>query len=346
MMINLNLADLASKEIAAQNGTPTFNRSGEGNVPSVLTMAQAELADLQSDDLAEAQEDLGFALGGRIKDLRRGKEEETGVRGRVLMHKLVAEVAMVEQAELDNQLDDGSWQQSPQLLAALQAEHPEPGMAALQLAGWLAHRQLTPKLRSQLEGALATLLTDEDTALSLFGALEFGVVTPGLRQELVRLYQRATAPRQKLSQWLALFGDRQQRGRKLRTMLRLLAYELSASGQPIVGSHLAAVIGDLRQLLRILGLEAYCDQTAAALALPMLEGETLLALVVQLIEQIWINADGIEDLLPSLAQTDRYRVTQALGKLVQLLPDDCFNDADHRTQLEEAIWALRDRALE
>ncbi|MEO2215972.1 TyeA family type III secretion system gatekeeper subunit [Chromobacterium vaccinii] len=314
---------------------------------SVLALAQAELLEFQSDALTETQEDLGFALGGRLRDNRRGGIGQDGARGRVLAQKLVAELAAVEAADLDSLLSGPQdWQRAPHLLAAMQAQTPDPGRMALQLAAWLAKGRPDAKLRRRMEEALAALTADDTLALSLFGALEYGATTPALRQELLRLYHRAGASRQKLSQWLASLGERDGRQRKLRTMLRVLSYELSASGQAIVGSHLAAVIGDLRQLLRILGLEAHCDQAAAALALPALDGETLLRGVVSLLEQVWVNADSVAEALPPVEPEQQYRLAHALGRLAQLLPEDCFGDAEQKAQLEAAVAELRDRSLE
>ncbi|MEN6078374.1 hypothetical protein [Chromobacterium piscinae] len=71
---------------------------------SVLALAQAELLEFQSDALTETQEDLGFALGGRLRDNRRGGIGQDGARGRVLAQKLVAELAAVEAADLDSLL--------------------------------------------------------------------------------------------------------------------------------------------------------------------------------------------------------------------------------------------------
>lgn len=340
-MLNINLIGAAPFEFVSGALTPH-----ESNALSVLAMAQSELAAFQNYALEETQEDLSLALGGRLKHMRRSKEEEVSGRSRVLMHKLVAEVALVEPSELEHQLDDGAWQQSPQLLTALQAEYPEPYAAALQLALWLAHGKPDGWLRTRMEQALASLMGEKEISILLFGALEFGAVTPGLRQELVCLYQRVSAPHQKLSQWLGQLGGRWQRKRKIRTLLRLLSYELSASGQPIVGSHLAAVIGDLRQLLRLLGLEAYCDQAATALGMPAISGEWLMAMVVQLIELIWVNADSLEEMLPPQSALERYRLLHAQGKLLQLLPDECFGDPEQRNQLDEAIRTLRDRYAE
>lgn len=333
-MLNIHSASLAPTE--RQTLVP-HAAPGPDNSASVIAQAMVELSESQSDALEETQEDLSFALGGRLRELRNGKEQESSSRERVLMHKLVAEVAMVAEEDLSDLNDDNAWQHAPQLLSALQAQYPAPGAAAL-----LAHRQPGARLRSRMEAALASLMADDQTAIALFATLEFGTVTPGLRQELLQLYHRALAPRRQISQWLNLLGERQQRRKKIRAMLHLLAYALSASGQPIVGSHLAAVIDDLRQLLRLLGLEDYCDRAAAALGMPAISGEGLMLLVVQLIEQIWLNADTLAEMLPPQAELDRYRLLQSLGKLIQLLPDACFNDADHRLQLDEAIHSLSD----
>ncbi|VVE55878.1 HrpJ domain-containing protein [Pandoraea sputorum] len=330
------------------NAPPRSPSPGAARAPeSITAQALAELQEYENGALLETEENMSFAMGGRLREARRAPAGPEGGRARVLMHKLVAEVAAVEGAQLDGLLEGANdWMHSPDMLAALLAQTPDPGQAALYLAAWLGRGRPEPRLRSRLEEALAALTDDDMLALSLFGALEFGRPTPALRQQLVRLYHRASAQRQKLSQWFEALGERAGRARKLRAMMRVLAYELSASGQPIVGSHLAAVIGDLQQLLRLLGLEAHCDQTAQALSVPGLNGEALLGCVVRLAEQVWTNADSVAEALPPLEEEQLYRVVHALGRLVQLLPQDCFGDAETKTQLEASIAELRDRSVE
>lgn len=328
---------------------PTRPQTGQQTGPQPETLqsiALGQMREFEEDALRETEENLAFALGGRQRETRRAPGKDETVRVRI--QKLVTEVSAVEGAELDGILDTGphDWLRSSQPLAALLAQTDDAGQAALTLAAWLARGKLEARLRSRLEEALAELGTDESLALSLFASLEFGNPAPALRNELTRLYHRANVQHQKLSQWLDALGEREGRAGKLRTMMRVLAYELSASGQPIVGSHLAAVIGDLRQLLRVLGLEAHCDQTAQALGVPAVHGEALLRCVVQLAEQVWSNADSVAEALPPLEEGQHYRVTHALGRLVQLLPEDCFDDADQKAQLESAIAELRDRTAE
>ncbi|MBT2869684.1 TyeA family type III secretion system gatekeeper subunit [Chromobacterium violaceum] len=310
---------------------------------SALALARAELMDFQFSALQETQEELGFALGGRLRDNRRAGPAQDNARGRVLAAKLVAELGTVEAATLDGVLDGPQdWMRSPRMLDALRQRHEDPGQMALCLAAWLARGKLDAKQRSRLEQALLELSADEGMALSLFGALNFGPVTPGLRQELAGLYRKASAPRQKLSQWLQSLGAGEKRSQQLKTMLQVLAFELSISGQPIVGSHLAAVIGDLKQLLRLLGLEAHCEQAAAGLALEGVDGETLLRALVTLLEQAWAAADSVGEALPPVPE-QQYRLARTLSRLLQLLPDECFADDGHKEQLMSAAQEWMDR---
>lgn len=317
--------------------------------PTVTSSALLELQQQQyeNDALLETEEDLAFALGGRIRDPRRGASSQDSVRSRVLMQKLVDEVAAVEAVELDGLLSEPSdWMHAPRLLAALQAQTPDPGRAALQLAAWLARGRPEPKLRRRLEDALTELAADDSLALSLFGTLVFGATSPALRQELVRVYQRASARHQKPSEWLDALGEREGRKEKLRTMLHVLAYELSASGEPIVGSHLAAIISDIKQVLRLLSLEAYCDEAAETLAVPGIDSETLLRGVVSLVEQVWVSAESVVEALPPIDDGHHYHVAQSMARLVRRLPDECFGDEDQKTQLHTAITEWRDRSTD
>lgn len=345
-MLKLNQSTISSVVGDTFDNVTRAGPTGLSAGASIVALAQAELTEFKNSALLEAQEDLSFALGGRFRDNRRGTTHQDGTRGRVLAHKLVAEVSSIESVVLDDILSGSQdWQNAPQLLIALQAHTADPGQMALMLAAVLARGKPDRRLRRKLEEALAGLTGDDDMALSLFGIVEFGSSTPAMRQQLRNLYHRASASRQKLSQWMDVLGEGDDRKRKLLTMIRVIAYELSISGQAIVGSHLAAVIGDLKQLLRLLGVHEHCDRVAAALALPALSGEMLLRSVVVLVEQVWVSADSVAEMLPCVTAKQRYKLLHSLGKLVQLLPDECFVDGEQKTQLEAAIAELGERSL-
>lgn len=341
-----------------QTSTTHTVHEGGGGVPqnstgplrigeSILAATEAELLDFQSDALQETQEDVSFALGGRLRDSRRGTASQETVRSRVLAHKLVAELGSVDPVELDSVLNGPQdWLHSPQLLQALKQRTGDPGEMALMLGAWLAHGKLERKTRRKLEAALAELTTSDDMALSLFGALEVGPLTVGMREQLVSVYHRASASRQKLSQWIEALGERERRKKKLRMMLRVLSYDLSISGAPIVGSHLAAVIGDLKQLLRLLGIEAHCDQAATTLSLPAVDGEKLLRSMIFLFEEMWVDANYVAGIIPNIERSQQYRLAQTVAKLVQLVPQECFVDEGHKEQLEDAIAEWRDSTLD
>ncbi|MGQ5524540.1 TyeA family type III secretion system gatekeeper subunit [Chitinimonas sp. PSY-7] len=340
--LTASTAPKSMEEVAPRLVQPTSTH-GE----SVVELAQSELLAFQNDAISETQEDLSFALGGKLRDARRNNSNADGVRGRVVAEKLVAELAAVGPVALDDVLDNlGDWADRPNPLLALQQRSTDPAQYALHLAAGLAYGKPSAQLRKRMRAALAELASDDTLVLSLFGALEFGVTTPALRQDLQRLYHRTSASHKKLSQWLALLGERENRDGKLRAMIRVLAFDLSVSGQPIVGSHLASVIADLHQLLRILGLQAHCDQSAQALDIPAFNGESFLTIVVDLVEQVWVGPDTVAEIVETISKDQHYRFASILARLIQLLPDDCFTDAEHRLQLETAIASFRDSAAE
>ena len=324
---------------------------GSGSPPASAAMAPAEgepvsaqaaaaLAAFQSDALSETAEDVGFALGARrvSADHRRAK---------VATWKLVAELSSVEPAVLDGLLADAdSWLHVPNLQAALAQYTNDRGRKALMLAAALARGGLTSQQKGRLEAALSALLDEEDIALALFGALHLGVRTPGLRQDLHRLYLCANETRRPLSAWLADLGERDTRRQRLCAMIQVLAFELSVSGAPIVGSHLAAVIGDLQRLLQLLGLEGHCHTAAARLACPAVDGEWLLDFAVRLSEQLWTDAALVAQTLPQTAPTYRYPLARTLYQLIQVMPTRAFVDDEHRERVLSALAELRDRYSE
>lgn len=333
-----------SENVASRKST---GGGGTNNKLSPQKMAQAELAMFQEEALDETQSDMSLALGGRLRSREYSGNKETGKRHGILAQKLVAELALDPFIDTDIYSDsDTGWLKSDNIKEALQAKFPEPGKAVAYLAALLAKGNPEPRLRSRLEEVLTSLMGSENNLLSIFGALEFSVISAGLRHQLVNLFHKATGTRQPLSHWLNQLGERPRR-KKLLTLIRLLAYELSASGRIITGSHLADVIGDLRQLLQIVSVEDYCDQTARVLNIPGVSGNALLELLIELTEHVWINAGIVDEITArfKLDEPDRYRLLQGVIRLVQLLPDECFNDHGHREQLENELHILRDEYL-
>ncbi|TDR76591.1 HrpJ domain-containing protein [Paludibacterium purpuratum] len=335
-MVDPIIPQNSSAHIGANS--PVVSIAGPGHAgESVFSHAAAALEALQS-DLSETGEDVGFALGSR-----RGGDAAHR-RNRVTAWKLVAELGASEEAVLDGLLTDAQgWLQAASPRAALELLTQDRGRQALLLAAALARGKLSPQQKTRLEEALSALLAEEDMALAVFGALHGGVRTPDLRQALRRLYQRAGDTRSKLSEWLAELGERETRRQKLAAMIQVLAFELSASGEPIVGSHLVAVIGDLQRLLNLLGLESHCQESAHRLACPDVDGEWLLNAVVRLSEQLWADAELVAQMLPMTEPTWRYPLIRTLSQLIQVMPARCFVDDEHQARLLSALAELRDR---
>jgi type III secretion system YopN/LcrE/InvE/MxiC family regulator len=328
--------------VGAEAPRPAALAAGEGD--SVFSQAAAALADFQSDALAETAEDVGFALGARraSESARRASTDQR--RGRVAVYKLVAELSSLEGAALDGLLaGNDDWLRGADPLAALSQDTEDRGRQALLLAAALARGGLSPQRKDRLETALSGLLAAEDPTLSLFGALHFGVCTPALRQHLHRLYLRASAEKRSLSDWLAELGEPASRRQTLSAMIQVLAFELSVTGAPIVGSHLAAVIGDLQRLLNLLGIASHCRAAAARLACPHVDGEMLLGCVLRLSEQLWADVELVAQMLPPTEPAWRYPLIHSLYRLIQVMSVRCFVDDEQQDRLLSALAELRDR---
>ncbi|MFW8695695.1 hypothetical protein ACOI9Y_34530, partial [Mesorhizobium japonicum] len=94
------------------------------------------------------------------------------------------------------------------------------------------------------------------------------------------LYQRATSRRPRLLQWFEEFRKLQDRQRKLKALIRTLAFELSAEG-PATGSQLGAVISDLKRILLFLGMEDHCHRAARTLDIDGVDGDAVVQTLLE-----------------------------------------------------------------
>ena len=308
---------------------------------SVQQLALQEMALEQDDALSETLENMSLAVGGRLKSAQRDGNENDRIRQRVLMLKLVAELSDADPAVLDRIVSTGEHLSA--LMDGTDTGDADPGEVALQATAWLAKGNHDHPSRQKVEERLAALLADRSIAFSAFCALEHGIATPELRRELVDLYHNAASSRPKLSQWLEMLGDSEGRKDRIKVLLRTLAWELSISGQPIEGAHLATVIDDLKRLVCILSLEDHCTRAADMLSLPGMRGENLLQAVVRLTEQFWASSDTIQNLFSDVDERLLYRTGNTVYRLVQMLPMTCFVDDEQRTQLLDSVMEFCDR---
>lgn len=321
--------DAAAAQIFPAESALEMARSEWGMTPLELEAIELNATGIDSESFLATMEDIGFAMGARTRALREGKIDRP--RTKVMLGKL-GDIA-VEQAEaLHARVSE--IERSPAPYDEMRRAGFDAGEMALLLGARLKNGSLTDAARQRLEDALWTVLASEDWALLLFSRLEFGAATRGELAQLRRLYQRASDQRPRLAQWFAQLQGLRERKRKLKTLIRALAFELSAEG-PATDTRLAAVIGDLKRIVQFLSIEDHCERLARAMPDAGLDSDAVLRVFIEAVDQSWIDGGWVEEQASVLAgQTvPPQRMVRHLAEVAKLLPGDCFQDDDQRDMM-------------
>lgn len=326
---------------------------------SVLALAQSELATEaplfdggfpDADAVQEAQENIGFMVGGMLG--RRGAAGQSGPserpRARNMLQRLakqVSDVAPDQIEELRHRIPGvEKIEEVDDLLDSMRRNGFDAGEMALLLASMLNEKGISDIRRKRLECGLDLTMEDEEWALLLFGRLELGSLTPSALAELRRLYQRAASERSGLVYWFNQFRKLNDRRRKLKTLIRALAFELSAeSGTTDI--RLAAVITDLKRILQFLTLEDHCQRLATRLAISDITGERVGETLLEIIQQSWVYVDWLDGLISGQLPDGQSRHTYARGlmELARLLPENCFEDQEQRETVLSAFLEYQEQ---
>lgn len=308
---------------------------------SILELAQSEMSAFGREGLDETLENLSFALGSRLQDQRAADAKAEVQRARGMLYQLINQVTAVAPTQLDELLAsfshlataDDPW-------AELKRAGLDAGKMALVLASLLSNgKNLSSAQRKRLEEALALAMEEEGWELMLFTQLEFGPASSAALQQLKQLYQRASARHTKLVQWFNEFRHMKDRKRKLKTLIRTLAFELAAQGPSMMKNHLAAVITDLKRIVQFFGLEDHCNLVANAVAYPTIDGDRVMTELLEIVDQSWIFPDWLESRVAQLGLDGppRYGYTRRLNELLKLLPDECFREEGQRDMIVKAF---------
>lgn len=297
--------------------------------------------------LSETQENLGFALGARRLPGRASHEGRLErPRIRTMLQQMVKNVPATAKSEEVRKHLSGLEEVS-EIIEALEREGHDAGEAALLLASLLADEHLPGPRRELLEKALGRVTAEDDWTLKLFGRLELGPASKSSFQQLKQLYQRATSRRPRLVQWFEEFRQLGDRQRKLKALIRTLAFELSVAG-PATGSQLGAVISDLKRIMLFLGMEDHCQRAARMLNITGLDGDALIQTLLEIIQQPWMQADWIaihtQQQVPDSAR--HYAYVQQMLELVKLMTDECFEDAEQRNAIIDVLGKYRETLSE
>ena len=300
-----------------------------------------------ADALSETLENMGFALSAYKQAAGRGTGDHKSERPRTraMLQQLVKHVTATASAQLDelhkhtSPLDEAS-----DLLASMDASGLDAGEMALLLSSLLGRKHLAGAQRKRLEDALSAVMDDDEWALKLFNRLEFGSAGKSSFVALKQLYQRATSRRTRLVQWFEEFRQLHDRKRKLKTLIRTLAFELSAEGSAM-DVQLASVITDLKRIMMFLGMEDHCYRVACTLAIDGLDGDEVVSTLLEVVQQSWIHVDWLEQ------QTTRrvpdpdlqYAYVRQMGELVKLMTDECFEDDEQRKMITEVFSEYQEK---
>ncbi len=299
----------------------------------------------------ETQENIGFTLGsspGRGRGGSSGPGGSDRSRPRSMVQRLAKQAGDVS----DDQIKDlrsriGSVEESDEvddLLNSMKRNDLDAGEMALMLGSMLNEDNISPARRKKLQQALNKAMEDEDWLLQLFGSLEFGNLNRAALGELRRLYQKAASRQSGLNYWFSQFSKLKDRKRKMKTLIRALAFELSAESG-VSDIRLAAVVTDLKRILQFMTLEDHSQRMANELKYPEVNGDRITEELLEIVEQSWVYSDWLYDraskLLPE-GQSQHGYARRMVG-LVKMLPELCFEDIEQRETVLQAFNEYQER---
>lgn len=297
------------------------------NAVSPMDLALLELQEASGSALIETLADMGMALGGRLKDY-----QQTDIKQR----QVLRQQALLKMVLRMQQQEGGIPSQLVQ-----QAPSQNMGQRLLQVATLLVANGTDRKKRKTLSDQLAELMEQEGWEVELFGMLELGHVDKGVLAQINRLFQQAMDEEAvSLSEWFQRIMAWPDRRRRVRVLLRVMAFELSACVAGTQQQRLAAVLVRLRRLLLFLGLEKECQRAEVICQLPV---GSLLCLLIDITNESWLFAEWLAPrLTPLVPSIKRYnRLLQHLDALFTLMPDRCFNDEDQREQIVTVLRGMK-----
>lgn len=307
---------------------------------NATAMAAAALAEVRSEALEETMEGLSLGLSSHMKKLMTGKGAEDPRFS--ALEKLLQQLGE-QQASTVNKLVEqfAHLGDGEQILSQLKQSGFDSGTLMLLLMALVVSGKLGQAAQKKLAKALKDLLSQVGAEIALFAALEGVALDHDGLQALQQLYQQAVRGDGGLGKWFDMLQHLPDRRKRIRVLLRALSEPLSEphSGRDLV--KVAAVIDDLRRLLIFLTLEEHCAQLARATGL---DGELVLRVTLQLIEQAWVYPQWLDEqlcLLP-LMPARRLGFLRRWRELVRMIPEACFRDPEQKEHIEEAMLSLLD----
>ena len=107
-------------------------------------------------------------------------------------------------------------------------------------------------------------------------------------------------------------------------------------------TQVAACIDDLKRLLLFLSFEDFCQKLANT---HQLEKQTVIELSLDIIDEPWLTIENIQQKILSLPLNGQQYVIflQQWRAMMQLLPEYCYRDNDHKHSVLDTMIELLDK---
>ncbi|MGL5990142.1 MAG: TyeA family type III secretion system gatekeeper subunit [Plesiomonas sp.] len=327
---------------------------------------EAELAILNTESMQETIEEMSLLFGSRWRDEKRGKErlsERNQARVLHLFGSLSPSSSVSEHLKTTLSEPDISKQ-----LNAIIASNLPTAQQMAQLAGlWRQCNETNPN-RRYISDRLQALLNKDGWEVALFGILEFDKLpADGLGAVRALFQQSLREGGMSIAAWFDQVRRWPERRKRIRVLLRALAYSLSVNDAQAERIRIANVIAQLRRLSLFLSLEAdsQCvdlfphsqikskhqekkekekrkeEQEAKEIqtAEENTDTDQTLIRIIAIIEQPWIFCDWLIQTidLHKRPMAEKIPYLNQLYQLFSRLPDACFNEPDQRNQIHESL---------
>ncbi|MGF1740033.1 TyeA family type III secretion system gatekeeper subunit [Vibrio profundum] len=336
---NLQLFTNPTDSSEAKGATQHFPGS------SIQESVQAALVDIKQGAIEETMEEASLALGGKLKDLKLDKDKSRSKldRSKELLDKLIKQISGIDPAQLTQlvaKYPGASDSEDP--LSFLRQAGASSSEIALALSFILSQGGLSPKQRTRLEKALRNMLEQSGgLGIELFTYLDFGPAMPQVAAQLKKIYQQACDEGLELAELFMKLKDLPDRRKKLKALIRGLAYELCSQGEVAQGNKLSSIIKDLRKLLLFFGLDEQCEKIANQMTKlgGHLTGIDVVEELIIMTDQAWVYADWIDSRVQQLGLTEfphKNNYLRNVRDVIKYMPDPCFSEEDQRQQIVES----------
>lgn|GEM_PF-1186107 len=303
--------------------------------------SEAAFAVSNMEDIAlqDTLEDMSIALGNRLRGrqlLLDSAEEEKLNRD----ESLASLAEQLAGEKLDNLLESLRLTQGENnLLKMFNSGELNFTDAALLLAAEISAQPYGSQKRKRLSSDLDKLLEQRQAwALEIFSELELGTTSSSAMQRIIRQYSNSDGDEKPegIWEWFNMIKDWPDRSRRIKVLMRTFAFELAAYQHHSVNVRLVNTLRQLKKLLLFLGIQ---DSARRLANLVSLTADDVLGEILLLIEQRWMYPEWLENRFNIIQLNSNKHALYLirLNEIIKFLPDLCFLDEHHKSQLIETL---------